>query len=104
MSSRVFASEFVSSGGLESVLCTKILSDRTPHVVTDWLLLIMHLARGNKENYPLLDAASVLEPMTVYWTIPIQLCVQELATPLATSVDTTTFSTNSFESSEQWKS
>ena len=64
MSSRVFASEFVSSGGLESVLCTKILSDRTPHVATDWLLLIMHLARGNKENYPLLDAASVLEPMT----------------------------------------
>lgn len=64
MSSRVFASEFVSGGGLESVLCTKILSDRTPHVVTDWLLLIMHLARGNKENYPLLDAANVLEPMT----------------------------------------
>ena len=64
MSSRVFASEFVSGGGLESVLCKKILSDRTPHVVTDWLLLIMHLARGNKENYPLLDAANVLEPMT----------------------------------------
>ena len=61
----VFAKEFITYGGLDPTLCEKVLDGRAnAQIVIDWLIIIMQLARMDKDNYILIDEADVIRSLT----------------------------------------